>query len=165
MVMLQKILKCHALTRFLSLAACILLINLCMLITPVLSFSILQDKDLTLDGNIEIGAGVFHSSEDYSLFAQQRGAVNWQEGYIKAGLSGHTNSWYGGLSALGSGTTGAGDVHRGMNARLCWKMPTSVGRMTHWTYPSAARILCWGMVFSLQATRLVWERVCRARLK
>lgn len=78
------------------------------------AIGLVQTDSYTLDFNLEVGAGLFHSGVDYS--GQDRGNVDWQEGYFKGGLTGNylfpnqRGSFYGGLSAIGSGTWGDGDA-------------------------------------------------------
>jgi len=67
-----------------------------------------------VDANLEIAAGLFTSDKNY-LYDLDRGGAQWQEGYIKYGVSGNrtssnTSSFYGAVSGLSSGTFGDGDA-------------------------------------------------------
>lgn len=70
--------------------------------------------DYQLNADLELAAGLFTSDKSYLYDTDQDGA-QWQEGYIKYGLSGHYSmandtSVYGGVNAISSGTWGDGDA-------------------------------------------------------
>ncbi len=88
----------------------VLPVVLCSLCMPAYALPLINEGDTVIDANVEIGVGAFHNSQDYSFFSQHRGRVNWQEGYIKAALSAHRGSWYGGISGIGTATIGNGDA-------------------------------------------------------
>lgn len=70
--------------------------------------------EYTLNADLEIVGGIFKSEENYVGDTDTRGAT-WQEGYVKYGLSGQTDSGagstiYAGINAVSSGTFDDGDA-------------------------------------------------------
>lgn len=80
------------------------------------AYNLVDEDGSKLDLNIEAIAGTFNSQEGYATApsGEQNKKYNWQEGYIKAGLTGEKSlqdsTLYGGISVLGSGTWGDGDA-------------------------------------------------------
>ncbi|MCW5698650.1 MAG: hypothetical protein KIT00_02290 [Rhodospirillales bacterium] len=76
--------------------------------------NIFKDDRTSLDVGLEVGAGIFHSSEDYS--GQGRDDVTWQEWYVKPSVSATfspSTDWgtfYGKVSGMFTATTGDGDA-------------------------------------------------------
>ncbi|WP_404362145.1 hypothetical protein [Marinobacter sp.] len=83
---------------------------------PASAYNLYEQNGSELNLDVEAVVGVFSSQETYNLGAKsQAGESEWQEGYIKYGLSGsHVigsgSSVYGGVSLLSSGTWGDGDA-------------------------------------------------------
>jgi len=80
---------------------------------PASAYELHSDGTTTLDLGIEIGAGAFHSGADYS--GQNRGNVDWTEGYTKLSFTGTTKlsataTLRGGISMVGSRVDGDGDA-------------------------------------------------------
>lgn len=72
------------------------------------------DESYQLNADLELATGIFTSDKSYLYDTDQDGA-QWQEGYIKYGLSssyspGSNTSIYGAVNALSSGTWGDGDA-------------------------------------------------------
>jgi len=73
-----------------------------------------SDENYQLNADLELAAGIFTSDKSYLYDTEQDGA-QWQEGYIKYGLSGsyslgNNTAFYAGVNALSSGTWGDGDA-------------------------------------------------------
>jgi hypothetical protein len=71
-------------------------------------------NNYTLNADLEIALGIFTSDKSYLYDTDQDGA-QWQEGYVKYGLSGSHSlgqdaAVYGGINGLSSVTTGDGDA-------------------------------------------------------
>ncbi|WP_144775420.1 hypothetical protein [Marinobacter maritimus] len=73
-----------------------------------------SDENYQLNADLELAAGLFTSDKSY-LYDTEQGGAQWQEGYIKYGLSGsyslgNSTAFYAGINALSSGTWGDGDA-------------------------------------------------------
>lgn len=73
-----------------------------------------SSEDYQLNADLELAAGIFTSDKSYLYDTDQDGA-QWQEGYLKYGLSGNYSlgngaAVYGGVNAVSSGTWGDGDA-------------------------------------------------------
>lgn len=85
--------------------------------TPASAYNLYSRDGSELNLDIEAVFGVFSSDENYNLGAKgEDGGSDWQEGYIKYGLSGSHAfgesgaSVYGGVNLISSGTWGDGDA-------------------------------------------------------
>jgi len=84
--------------------------------TPASAYNLYSENGSELNLDVEAVLGVFTSDENYNLGAKSEGGgSDWQEGYVKYGLSGsHTYgsgaSVFGGLSLVSSATWGDGDA-------------------------------------------------------
>lgn len=83
---------------------------------PVSAYNFYDQNGTELNVDIEAALGVFSSQETYNLGAKsQAGESQWQEGYIKYGLSGSQSvgsgsQVYGAVNLVSSGTWGDGDA-------------------------------------------------------
>ncbi|MBP0048281.1 hypothetical protein H9C73_06000 [Marinobacterium sp. AK62] len=84
---------------------------------PAAAYNLHSDNGTELNLDIEAVFGVFTSEENYNLGAKsEAGGSDWQEGYIKYGISGsHAYgesgaAVYGGLNLVSSATWGDGDA-------------------------------------------------------
>jgi len=83
---------------------------------PALAYNFYDQNGTELNVDIEAALGVFSSQETYNLGAKsQAGESQWQEGYIKYGLSGSQSvgsgsQVYGAVNLVSSGTWGDGDA-------------------------------------------------------
>lgn len=83
---------------------------------PVSAYNFYDQNGTELNVDIEAAVGVFSSQETYNLGAKsQAGESQWQEGYIKYGLSGSQSvgsgsKVYGAVNLVSSGTWGDGDA-------------------------------------------------------
>ena len=81
---------------------------------PVQAYNLHSENGAELNLDVEAIVGVFSSEENY--FGKAGNGSDWQEAYIKAGLSGSKTygdqgaSVYGAVNALSSGTFGDGDA-------------------------------------------------------
>ncbi len=80
---------------------------------PVQAYNLYSENGSELNLDIEAVVGTFSSDENY--FGKTGDGSSWQEGYLKAGLSGshalsELNSVYGGLNFVSSGTWCDGDA-------------------------------------------------------
>lgn len=83
-------------------------------IPTVSAVEVSSNQDYQLNADFELAAGIFTSDKSYRYDTDQDGA-QWQEGYIKYGLSGsystgNSTAVYGSVNALSSGTWGDGDA-------------------------------------------------------
>ncbi|GGO79243.1 hypothetical protein GCM10011348_13050 [Marinobacterium nitratireducens] len=81
---------------------------------PAAAYNLYSENGGELNLDIEAVAGIFSSEENY-LYDDDRGGADWQEAYIKYGVSGSQalasgSSLFGGLNLLSSGTWGDGDA-------------------------------------------------------
>jgi hypothetical protein len=83
---------------------------------PASAYNFYDQNGTELNVDIEAALGVFSSQETYNLGAKsQAGESQWQEGYIKYGLSGSQSvgsgsQVYGAVNLVSSGTWGDGDA-------------------------------------------------------
>ncbi|WP_206060364.1 hypothetical protein [Nitrincola alkalilacustris] len=83
---------------------------------PVSAYTLHSDNGTEFNLDVEALLGVFSSRERYNLGAHtEAGSINWQEGYLKLGLSGSQvlqaeSSLYGGIGIVSSATWGSGDA-------------------------------------------------------
>jgi len=83
---------------------------------PASAYNVYNQNGTELNLDIEAALGVFSSQETYNLGAKtQSGDSQWQEGYIKYGLSGSQrvgsgSQIYGAVNLVSSGTWGDGDA-------------------------------------------------------
>ncbi|MEQ5813952.1 hypothetical protein J3362_00440 [Marinobacter sp. NFXS11] len=83
---------------------------------PASAYNFYDQNGTELNVDIEAAVGVFSSAETYNLGAKsQAGDSDWQEGYIKYGLSGSQSvgsgsRLYGAVNLVSSGTWGDGDA-------------------------------------------------------
>ncbi|MEL7897124.1 hypothetical protein [Vreelandella neptunia] len=81
-----------------------------------LAYNVYEKDGTELNVDIEAAVGVFYSGESYGLGAKTGpGKSEWQEGYIKYGLSGsqamaENSGLYGAVNLVSSGTWGDGDA-------------------------------------------------------
>ena len=84
--------------------------------TQVSAYSLIDQEDTKVNLDIEAIVGTFNSQEGYTTApsGKQGKSYSWQEGYVKAGLSGEKtlddSTLYGGISLIASGTFGDGDA-------------------------------------------------------
>lgn len=83
-------------------------------IPTVSAVEVSSGEDYQLNADLELAAGIFTSDKSYLFDTDQDGA-QWQEGYIKYGLSGNYSvrndaAVYGAINVLSSGTWGDGDA-------------------------------------------------------
>lgn len=84
--------------------------------SQVSAYSLVDQEDTKVNLDIEAIVGTFNSQEGYATApsGEQGKSSNWQEGYIKAGVSGEktleSGSLYGGISLVTSGVWGDGDA-------------------------------------------------------
>ncbi|MFC6668762.1 hypothetical protein [Marinobacterium aestuariivivens] len=81
---------------------------------PAAAYNLYSENGRELNLDIELVAGAFSSDENY-LFDTDRGGADWQEAYVKYGLSGSQAlgsgaALFGGINLLSSGTWGDGDA-------------------------------------------------------
>lgn len=81
------------------------------------AFELYAQGDSQLDAELEAAFGVFHSAESYEQSGiREEGSSDWQEAYLKLGLSGNQglsaagDQLYGKLSWVSSSTFGDGDA-------------------------------------------------------
>lgn len=84
--------------------------------TQVSAYSLIDQEDTKVNLDIEAIVGTFSSQEGYATApsGEQGKSYSWQEGYVKAGLSGEKTltdgTLYGGISLVTSGVWGDGDA-------------------------------------------------------
>lgn len=97
-------------------------------LTPAQALNLIEKDGYNLDFTFEAGVGFFHSGVDYS--GKRRGAVDWEEGYLKGIFKGSYlfseggPSLYGALGATLTGTLGEGDaagLTTGNERKLDWE--------------------------------------------
>ncbi|NVK42347.1 MAG: hypothetical protein HWE39_13985 [Oceanospirillaceae bacterium] len=81
---------------------------------PAAAYNLYSKDGTEVNLDIEAIAGVFSSEENY-LYDTDRGGADWQEAYIKYGVSGSQtlasdSALFGGINLLSSGTWGDGDA-------------------------------------------------------
>ncbi|WP_372740807.1 hypothetical protein [Neptunomonas sp.] len=80
------------------------------------AYSLFSQDGTEINLDIEAVYGIFSSNKNYSTLGEKtEGSSDWQEGYIKYGLSGSNtfgtnSSFYAGLNLVSSGTWGDGDA-------------------------------------------------------
>ncbi|WP_249675756.1 alginate export family protein [Pseudomonas abieticivorans] len=83
---------------------------------PANAYSLYADDDTHLNTDLQAVFAAMHSQQNYAQSGRLgEGSSNWQEGYIKYGLSGDTRlgnhgTAYGAFALLSSGTFGDGDA-------------------------------------------------------